>query len=322
MAAANDASTAKWGLFQSIAGGYLWKGLINLGYGSLVDFRDANKSIVVDGIPIFVNSTFNKIEVRTASSNVEWDTIQISSLNTVSRGDFEVVTDVPVTKIGCTFNDMGTFIYQSNSDISGTIYRRCGQVTQGSGVFDDCSFINSVADYSIVSDNPSDITNCTFISDGLNHAIRATAAGDYDWSHLATGYATSHGTTGNEAFFNDSGGHINLTVQSGTTPYYRNGSGATTTIIIPEVTVTISAGVSLVGAEIRIYDLDGGPPDFGTELAGVESCGTATYNYSGTAANLIYIQIMKDGYEEFGQDFTIPSSNTTFTAILKPEQNA
>src|SRR3989344_6030132 len=66
-AAANDAASARWGLIQAVDGGYLWKGLMTLGYTSAVDFRDSNKTIFIQDTRK-VYSTFNKIEIRQASS--------------------------------------------------------------------------------------------------------------------------------------------------------------------------------------------------------------------------------------------------------------
>lgn len=86
--------------------------------------------------------------------------------------------------------------------------------------------------------------------------------------------------------------------------------------------ITIVSQVSLAGAEVRIYDLDSATPNFyGTELAGVESAPGSTYVYSGQAGNVIWIQILKDGYEEFGQQYTIPAVDSTFDAPLVPEYN-
>lgn len=86
--------------------------------------------------------------------------------------------------------------------------------------------------------------------------------------------------------------------------------------------ITIASQVSLAGSEVRIYDLDSATPNFyGTELAGVESAPGSTYAYSGQAGNVIWIQILKDGYEEFGQQYTIPAVDSTFDAPLVPEYN-
>ena len=88
-------------------------------------------------------------------------------------------------------------------------------------------------------------------------------------------------------------------------------------------TTTIAAtGVSLVGAEVRIYDLDNLPAgSFGTELAGVESCSTSTFDFSGQAGNTVRIQIMLEGYEEFGQTFVIPTIDSLLNTTLVTEYN-
>lgn len=89
------------------------------------------------------------------------------------------------------------------------------------------------------------------------------------------------------------------------------------------VILTIAAQVSLVGAEIRIYDLDNSPAgSLGTELAGIESCGDATFPYIGAAGNSVWVQIMLAGYREFGQSLVFPASDSTFTAVLVVETDA
>jgi hypothetical protein len=113
------------------------------------------------------------------------------------------------------------------------------------------------------------------------------------------------------------------------------GTNAFTNIVIPVnvdstyiypvefSSIVISANTSLVGAEIRIYDLDNSPVgSLGTELAGTESHIAATYTYTGTPGNTIWIQIMQSGYEEFGQAWNMAATDSTFYATLKTEQNA
>jgi len=106
---------------------------------------------------------------------------------------------------------------------------------------------------------------------------------------------------------------------------FNNTGGGTTSVPAVGATVTFSAQVSLVGAEIRIYDLDavsppGAGPYLGTELAGTDSNGSSTYAYPGSVGNTIWVQIMLDGYVEYGQQLTIPSSDATIPIILQPEQ--
>jgi hypothetical protein len=89
------------------------------------------------------------------------------------------------------------------------------------------------------------------------------------------------------------------------------------------VDLVISASQSLVGAEIRIYDMNNIPAgSLGTELGGVESHTAATYTFTGDAGNTVWIQIMKSGYEEFGQSTVMPSIDGAFYALLTADLNA
>lgn len=94
------------------------------------------------------------------------------------------------------------------------------------------------------------------------------------------------------------------------------------TIYTPPVTLTISANVSLVGAEIRVYDLSGASDNYGLDVAGIESCAGPTFSFSGTSGANIMIQIMLAGYVEYTQSATIPASSSTFTATLLIDNNS
>jgi hypothetical protein len=92
---------------------------------------------------------------------------------------------------------------------------------------------------------------------------------------------------------------------------------------LDQITFTVEASASLVGAEVRVYDLDNSPAgSLGTELYGVESAAGATVAFNGDAGNLVWVQIMKPGYVEFGQSVTLPSANGSFFALLTPELNS
>jgi hypothetical protein len=99
-------------------------------------------------------------------------------------------------------------------------------------------------------------------------------------------------------------------------------AGGAITIESPQLTTTIAAQVSLVGAEVRIYDLDNSPAgSLGTELAGVESCPGSTFSFTVAAGNSVWVQIMLAGYKEFGQQLVGPSASTTYTMTLLRETN-
>lgn len=87
------------------------------------------------------------------------------------------------------------------------------------------------------------------------------------------------------------------------------------------VSITIESSLTLTGAEVRIYDLDNMPAgSLGTELAGIESS-VATFSYDGLAGNSVWIQVMKPGYVEYGQQLTIPTTDTTINIILTKDNN-
>lgn len=89
------------------------------------------------------------------------------------------------------------------------------------------------------------------------------------------------------------------------------------------VVTTLSANVSLVGAEIRVYDLDGSPAgSLGTELAGTESAPSSTFAFTSTSNNTVWIQVMLAGYEEFGLETTVGAAASTLSIILKAELNS
>ena len=328
MAAANDVDTARWGLFQAKAGAYLWKGLMSLGLtATSVTFSDLNKTIRVEDTPR-VAAGFNKVEINNSGSSVTMSGVTFQGVQTsitgsgpVSPGDFEVVDNATVDLDSCTFIDMGIFTFNAGTNpntIDDSIFRRCDGIVQGGASFTSCTF-NSCGP--LVSDSLSNISGCSFISSGTGHAIEIDTPGTYTLAGaIFTGYGANDTT--DAAIYNNSGGSVTINISGGATPTVRNGSGASTTVN-NAVSLTISSNVSLVGAEVRIYDLDNNPAgSLGTELSGVESHNAATYVYSGSGGNEIWIQIMKSGYAEFGQSYTMPSIDGTFTALLKADLNA
>jgi len=320
----NDTTSNRWGLFQAIDGGYLHQGLFSFGTSATaVDFRDANKNISIANTKK-VSSGFNGYEVYNASSNVELNNIQISALGTKSKGYFNVINNATVLKSGCVFTDMDYFTYQSNTTITNTIWRRCGIVTQGSSTISNSVFDRATGTTALISNAVSGISDCEFISSGTGHAIQGfSTAGTYTLDNINfTGYASSDGSTGNEAIYvTATTGVVDININGGNSPSVRT-AGATVNIIIPDVAITIVANVSLVGAEVRIYDLDSTLPFKGTELSGVESNPSSNYVFSDVDGNEIWVQIMLSGYEEFGLRYTIPAVNSTLNVTLSVDVNA
>ena len=90
----------------------------------------------------------------------------------------------------------------------------------------------------------------------------------------------------------------------------------------PALTLTVTSNISLVGAEIRMYDADSTGVDKGTDLVGVETSTTATFVTSLIASgNLIYIQIIQAGIEEEEIIFPMGATSQTINIPRKPEEN-
>lgn len=301
----NDLGANRWGILSLVDGGFKFQGHLLMGNTTPVDFRDSNKSITIQNTE-FVTPAFNSFEVRNASSVVQWTSISVLSLSTVARGNFIVTDNAAVTLSGCTFTDLGTFSFLSNTIASGCIFRRCSTITHGNSTFTSNRVSNSVATSAVVSANPSTIQNCTFVSSGTGHGLELTVPGTYTLNgNLFEGYGAT-GTT-NAAVYNNSGGSVTLNVSGGgTVPTFRNGTGASTT-------VNASANVTLTGliadSEVRAYL--GTDPATSTELAGTESSGTSFTFAQSVGGQAGYIQIFHVSYQPIFLNVTYSSSDVS-----------
>lgn len=193
----NDNISNRWGLFQDLAGSYLMQGRLSFGTAATaVDFRDTNAVITIANAP-YVTASYNTFEVLNASSRVDWTGVSVISLNTVSRGRFLVTDNATINLITCSFSDMNTFTFQSNSTLNGVTFRRCGQVTQGGATITGCTFDGSIAPISLLVGDISLVTNTDFISSGTGYAMEGfSTAGDYTLTGLNfTNYAALDATT-------------------------------------------------------------------------------------------------------------------------------
>ena len=336
MAAANDASTARWGLFQAVDGGYKFKGLMTLGSGSATEFVDANKSIVVDNTGE-VNSDFNKIEIRNASSVIDWTNISITQLGitgtytTASVCSLAVIDNATVDMDACTFTDMGAISYLSNSTITGSTFRRCGAVSTGGGNFSGCLFTHSTATSAVTTTSPANaalVTNSDFVSSGTGHGLEITGTAanmtltNCNWS----GYAATDGSTGNEAVYvNIASGSMNLTIDGGTTPSVRT-AGASVTVISGAVTVTAKTvtenGTNIQNARVHLEAASGGvfPVAASVTISNSGTTATVTHNSHGLATNDKVVIRGASLNENLGvHSITVTDTNTyTYTMASAP----
>ena len=347
MAAYNDLNVTtfrRFGLFQAVAGGYLWKGLMSLGTTTAVDFRDSNVAITIQNTK-HVTANFNKIEINNASSRVDWTGVAISSLSTQSPGRFEVVDNADVNIDLCTFNDMDTFVFLSSSAATNTTWNRCARVTGGNADLSGSSILESTViadegalfwDETIATPTSiTDLDNMTF-SQGTNahHAIRfgTGVADDITLTGMEfSGWSGSADDSNDSIFrFDATSGSFDLNLVNCTVDgspitavlaTIDDAAGATVTPVINPVTTKLTiednAGGAIQNARALLETADNGG---GTGLpfeAGVstltQTAGTATLTASavhGLATN-DYVVIRGAGVEEYNGQKQITVTTTT-----------
>jgi len=304
-AAANDATSARWGLIQAVSGGYLWKGLITLGYSSAVDFRDSNALIFIDYTPK-VTSNFNKIEIRQAGSRVDWTGITFlcnSPSTTASKGSLEVVDDCDVNIENCTFVDMATFIFKATSAVLNSVFRRCGQITANDASFAGTNFDSSsvAADSSALvwdvnTDPSSDLSGCNFVK-GTNahHAIEfgTTSPTSMTLTNVTfSGFNASNGQNDSTLHIKRTTGTVTITISGGSTPTYKS-DGATVVIVTSSRTIKAivqeADGTKISSARVLLKtaeDATGGfPYDDTVTIVNSGTTATVTHNSHGMLTN-------------------------------------
>jgi len=268
MASFDDSSGLRYGVFQSVAGGYRWQGLMSLGVsGTSVDFRDSNASIIVANTPS-VDVSFNRIEIHNSSSNIEWSSVTINAYGvndaiaaTNSAGEFEVIDNATVTFDACTFIDMSTFIFNDGANsniITNSTFQRCGLITTGAATFTGCKFDEITSASHVLAATPSEaakISATEFISDGTGNGLEITGTvsnitlSDIDF----TGYSLT--VDADKAIYvNIATGSMTINISGG------SGVTADSHVRTAGATVTVSADTTVTftgmkdNTEVRVYE--------------------------------------------------------------------
>lgn len=298
----DNETTGRWGLFQDQGGSYLWKGLLQLGdAGTVVNFEDANRVINVEDTE-FCDSDFNRIEIRNASSTVDWTGISISALGTVGRGNLQVVDNATVAMTNCTFTDMGFFQFNGGANpntLVGNTFRRCFAVTQGGasitgGLFEDANDSAAILITDTAGAGLANVSTTFNRTNTTTHAIKVTDTITTDvtrtWDNILEGYPA--GTTGPVAGPSgvdsaalevnvSTGNTLTLNVAAGSTVPSVQNLGLGTVDVVAAVTVRITGLED--SSEIRIFEAGTTTPVAGAESV-VGGVGTGVTN--GTVGTL------------------------------------
>jgi hypothetical protein len=292
----NDLQNNRWGILQSQPGGYLWQGKLMIGQttASVVTptyFTASNATVIIADTPHAL-STFTEMIVDSTGTTFNLSNITFLALGTTNPGRLYYLARPTASLLdSVTFANFGKTTLTSSVTASACTWRNTDVVAQVSAGIDKCTFDRLSSTSSLLSNNPTAVTNCTFISDGSNHAIEINAPGSCSFvGHKFTGYAATSGTSGNEMVYNTSGGAVTISVISGDVPTFRNSGSSSTTVISGQRSFVLT-GLQ-AGTEVRIYNSTTDAAIAGTET----STSTFTYNYTYTADVPIYVVIFHLSY--------------------------
>ena len=335
--AASTDTTNRWGILIEVAGGYQFHGDFVMGTtATAVDFRDADRVISVLEDP-FVPVGFNEFEIRNASSNVQWDNIQIQALGTTSP--YTLTFDVGTfTGDSCFFTGAGTSIFNSSGSMTNSTFKLTDQITAAGADFTGSKVLGSVVVandsalvWNVATDMSGLIDSMTFeMGAASSHAIEIgltatpTASTTFTISdNIFTGYNT---TTNNQ---NDSTFHILKT--TGTVTINISGSGTTAsnlTYRTEGATVVIQQNVTLTfdkmrdNSEVRVYSAGTKTELAGIEIATAGSTDNRSFGASLGAGVSVDYTIVCNGFEIIRvEGFTWPSANQTLNIAQRIDRN-
>jgi hypothetical protein len=328
LASHSDATARRWGIAQGTDTGMSQQGIVNWGTsGTSVYSRDSNRAIVFVDTLGFTTTDFTQIVFNNASTDVEWDGMSITSLDTLNRGILTInnnavvkIRDSVITGINTT-TDGG-----SNSVWDGTTWNGCNAVTAAGGTFLGCTVSGSTvaADESALVWNINDsgsgkLDGMNFVKGTTdNHAIEFGLSSpttinlnDIDFSS----YSGTNDTNGAMLEFLRTTGTVTVnlsgvTVDGGAgTVTYRKPAGLTVNLV-NSTSLTVTGLIN--PSEVRVYDAG-----TTTEITGQENVTTGTYTTSIDAATYpsVDISILSLNYQNkrflsvsMATDQSIPAS--------------
>lgn len=237
----------RYGIFQYNNGSYKFQGRLSFGSSATpVDFRDANKNIVIQNTQ-FVTANFNLFEVINPASRVDWTGLTISSLGTVSKGRFLATDSATINITSCAFADLDTFVFKPNTTVTSTAFRRCGQITPTGATMAHCLIETSPAPAAMVFNSPTDSSSVSQCDLRYNNtAIRITSPGTY----VFDGHSFSSNTHDVE---NASSGLVVIEAINGCNVGTFINTGGGSTIIRGVVFLTLRFSASLIADSSATY---------------------------------------------------------------------
>lgn len=244
------------------------------------------------------------------------------------RGEFEDASSHTNSYPGFLARNAGD-LKLGRGNYTGTVLEGLGIVTGGNLLtlsFEDFPANPGNCVYQIDASLPAPTFSNSFFDSPLSDCYIDIPSGVGDgYTFDASGITfTTKPTAGNVFRTNvPSGETVTITAAAGSELSLADveelGTG-TTVVSLPQLTLTISALPT--GAEVRIYDLDGTLPDFGTELAGTESISGTSFEWvHSKAGDDVFVQVFATGFKEFGETVRLLSISQSFEPGLDVEDS-
>lgn len=335
LALQNDNINNRWGQFQRTPGSttnFTMQCRIEFGdttNTTACEFSDANKNITIQDLE-HVNTGFIEFDV-TQASTVTLTNINMTAANGANtRGNWVTTSSTSVDLTGCSFTDMGTFSFDSNTTVVSCTFRRTDQITSNAASFSLCTFDNNTATSALVVASLSEVQNSTFVSDGTGHAVNLGTIStntSMTWNCDATGYAGTNGSTGNETILVNVNSGITLTINDEGTglTYYNTGTG-TVNVVSGAVTVKVTAqtgsGTKIENARVLLKKVIGGATVLSglTDANGVIQDTAYTYTVDEDVVGWARKSSTAPYYKQGPISGTITSTGFNGTAILQADE--
>lgn len=186
-----------------------------------------------------------------------------------------------------------TVTLQPTVTLSSVRFQGCPSFTQNGATITGCQFVNTTVTSATLA-GMALISGCSFTkTTGTQHAIEVSGpAGTVALTGVTfTGYASTNGSTGNEAIYvNIASGTVTINVSGGNTPSIRT-AGATV-VVNNNITITLTGLKN--PSEVRVFDAGTQTERSGT---GNENVTSGTHAFSVPASTPIDISILSLGYQ-------------------------
>ena len=287
-----DFNTANgWGIINRDFGTqYSIQANIEWGHPTLASyFKESGKQLFFKGAGLGTG----RHKLRLVGGSGVTNSFEVDNCTFVSSGEPAIFdfsdTNHNICKISdSSFINFGTITYPAqsagNRTLTNVTFSNCGQIDFDGIDATGCKIIGTTnTNGSMILDSTTNIANQSgfqLISDGSSRGIQISVAGDYTLTNFTfTGFSS---TSGNEAFYNTSGGTVNITLSGG-------GAGATGTLSTATTGGTINIIQTRVltvtniesATELRLYTYtDINDPTTYTELVGGEDLGTSNGGFT------------------------------------------